>query len=103
MGENFRECSPVLAAPNVNAPAAPVPKFSWRDEFLFIIKASRPGFWLTAIWFYMLPLAQRPLLRTFDFWFGVAFVSFMFGLFIYGWNDIGDVDDDRFNTRKGNF
>jgi 4-hydroxybenzoate polyprenyltransferase len=34
---------------------------------------------------------------------GIAFVSFAFGLFIYGWNDVGDVEDDQFNTRKGNF
>ncbi len=93
----------MLTAPNLDAARVPPNTLPWRGEILFILKASRPGFWLTAIWFYLLPLAQRPVLRTFDFWFGLAFVSFAFGLFIYGWNDIGDVEDDRFNTRKGNF
>jgi 4-hydroxybenzoate polyprenyltransferase len=79
------------------------PRFSVREEILFVLKASRPGFWLTAIWFYLLPLAQQPIALGFDFWFGIAFVSFAFGLFIYGWNDIGDVEDDKFNVRKGNF
>jgi 4-hydroxybenzoate polyprenyltransferase len=93
----------VLTAPNLEADRVPQERFQWPEEFLFILKASRPGFWLTAVWFYLLPLAQRPVLGTFDFWFGVAFVSFAFGLFIYGWNDIVDVEDDKFNTRKGNF
>lgn len=93
----------MLATQNPSAASVAPPNFSLRDEIIFVLKASRPGFWLTAIWFYLLPLAQQPVLRTFDFWFGVAFVSFAFGLFIYGWNDVGDVEDDKFNTRKGNF
>ena len=93
----------MLTAPNLDTGRVSQERFRWADEFLFILKASRPGFWLTAIWFYLLPLAQRSVLGTFDFWFGLAFVSFAFGLFIYGWNDIGDVEDDQFNTRKGNF
>jgi 4-hydroxybenzoate polyprenyltransferase len=97
------QISRVLTAPNLNAPTLATPNSFLREELIFILKASRPGFWLTAIWFYLLPLAQRPVLRTFDFWFGIAFVSFAFGLFIYGWNDVGDVEDDQFNTRKGNF
>src|SRR5262245_16914416 len=57
-------------------------------DLVFILQASRPGFWLTAIWFYLLPVAQRPVWNSFDFWLGVFFVSFPFGLLIYGWNDI---------------
>lgn len=75
----------------------------WRDELAFVIKAARPGFWLTAMWFYLLPLAGRPVLDSVDFWFGLVFVAFPFGLFIYGWNDVADAEDDRFNRRKGNY
>ncbi len=71
--------------------------------FKFIIQAARPGFWLTAIWFYLLPIAQHPIWNSFDFWLGVFFVSFPFGLLIYGWNDIVDRDNDRRNARKGTF
>jgi 4-hydroxybenzoate polyprenyltransferase len=71
--------------------------------FIFILKASRPGFWLTAIWFYLLPVAQQPVWSSPAFWLGVFFVSFPFGLFIYGWNDIVDRENDRRNLRKGSF
>jgi 4-hydroxybenzoate polyprenyltransferase len=73
------------------------------SEIEFILKSSRPGFWLTAIWFYLIPTAQKPVLDTAPFWLGLFFVAFPFGLFIYGWNDIGDAEGDRLNTRKGNF
>jgi 4-hydroxybenzoate polyprenyltransferase len=71
--------------------------------FKFIVQAARPGFWLTAIWFYLLPVAQRPIWNSFDFWLGVFFISFPFGLLIYGWNDIVDRENDRRNPRKGSF
>lgn len=71
--------------------------------FIFILKASRPGFWLTAVWFYLLPVAQQPIWNSPAFWLGVFFVSFPFGLLIYGWNDIVDRENDRRNARKGSF
>jgi len=70
---------------------------------LFALKVSRPGFWLTALWFYLFPLGQTHLWTTPHFWFGCFFVMFPFGLFIYGWNDLMDADVDRLNPRKGSF
>jgi len=72
-------------------------------NFIFILQAARPGFWLTAIWFYLLPVAQQPVWSSSAFWVGVFFVSFPFGLLIYGWNDIVDRENDRHNARKGSF
>ena len=69
----------------------------------FVLQAARPGFWLTAIWFYLLPVAQQPVWNSPAFWLGVFFVSFPFGLLIYGWNDIVDRENDRRNARKGSF
>jgi 4-hydroxybenzoate polyprenyltransferase len=71
--------------------------------FVFVLQAARPGFWLTAIWFYLLPVAQQHVWSSFNFWLGVFFVSFPFGLLIYGWNDIMDREIDRQNPRKGSF
>jgi 4-hydroxybenzoate polyprenyltransferase len=48
-------------------------------------------------------VAQRPVWTSFSFWLGVFFVSFPFGLLIYGWNDIMDAEIDRQNPRKGSF
>jgi len=69
----------------------------------FIIKASRPGLWLTAVWFYLLPLGQRNVFHSVAFWLGLFYVTFPLGLIIYGWNDIADADIDSFNPRKGTF
>jgi 4-hydroxybenzoate polyprenyltransferase len=69
----------------------------------FIIKASRPGLWLTAVWFYLLPLGQRHVFHSAAFWLGLLYVTFPLGLVIYGWNDIADADIDSFNPRKGTF
>ena len=69
----------------------------------FIIKASRPGLWLTAVWFYLLPLGQRHVFNSAAFWLGLLYVTFPLGLMIYGWNDIADADIDSFNPRKGTF
>jgi 4-hydroxybenzoate polyprenyltransferase len=74
----------------------------WRD-LLFLVQVSRPGFWLTAIWFYMLPLARRRVFDSFEFWLGLFFITFPLGLLIYGWNDIMDSSNDRQNQRKGNW
>lgn len=70
----------------------------------FLIKAARPGFWITSAWFFLLPLAGRDdLLLTAQFWLGLAYVTFPLGLFIYGWNDCADADTDKLNPRKGTF
>jgi 4-hydroxybenzoate polyprenyltransferase len=72
-------------------------------SFLFTIKAARPGLWATAVWFYLLPLGQRPIFNTAGFWVGLVYVTLPLGLIIYGWNDIADAEIDRFNPRKGTF
>src|SRR5215467_1353570 len=69
----------------------------------FGIKASRPGLWLTAVWFCLLPLGQRHVFHSAAFWLGLLYVTLPLGLIIYGWNDIADADIDSFNPRKGTF
>ena len=69
----------------------------------FAVKASRPGLWLTAVWFYLIPLGQRHVFHSAGFWLGLLYVTFPLGLIIYGWNDIADADIDSFNPRKGTF
>jgi 4-hydroxybenzoate polyprenyltransferase len=73
------------------------------SSLAFITKASRPGLWLTAVWFYLLPLGERHVFHSAAFWLGLVYVTFPVGLIIYGWNDIADVDIDSFNPRKGTF
>ncbi len=72
-------------------------------EAVFLLQASRPGLWLTAVAFYMLPLSQRDVFHSVAFWLGALYVSFPMGLLLYGWNDIVDYDADRLNPRKGTF
>ena len=72
-------------------------------QLAFVLKASRPGFWSTSIWFYLLTAARQPVLDTWPFWLGVLYFSFPFGLLLYGWNDLGDRVTDRINPRKGNY
>ncbi len=76
---------------------------SLRSEAVFLLQASRPGLWLTAIAFYMLPLGQRAVFHSLAFWLGALYVSFPMGLLLYGWNDIVDYEADRLNPRKGTF
>jgi 4-hydroxybenzoate polyprenyltransferase len=70
---------------------------------IFVIKASRPGLWGTAAWFYLLPLGGRHVFTSPSFWLGLVYVTLPLGLIIYGWNDIADAEIDRFNPRKGTF
>ena len=65
-----------------------------------IIKVSRPGFWPTHIWFYVLPFAQQDMFGSVAFWLGAVYVCFPMGLLAFGWNDLGDVDTDSVNERK---
>ncbi|HKW17768.1 MAG TPA: UbiA family prenyltransferase [Terriglobales bacterium] len=74
-----------------------------RTSLSFVIKASRPGLWATAVWFYLLPLGGRHVFNSAQFWLGLIYVTLPLGLIIYGWNDIADADIDQFNPRKGTF
>ncbi|HEX8551327.1 MAG TPA: UbiA family prenyltransferase [Abditibacteriaceae bacterium] len=78
-------------------------KALWLNEVLFTIKASRPGFWLTAIWFYLLPLGRTLPLSSFDFWLGLVYVALPLGLVIYAANDLTDERTDSLNPRKDSF
>lgn len=84
-------------------PAAPLAPSSWRQEILFLLKVSRPGFWLTSVWFYLLPLGQARLLDSWTFWLGIVYTSFGLGFILYGWNDLVDAETDRLNPRKDSF
>lgn len=72
-------------------------------ELRFLIKVARPGFWLTSIWFYLLPLGQRHVFGSWEFWLGLFYVTFPLGMIIYGWNDVVDFETDRLNPRKDTF
>ncbi|MFT3711663.1 MAG: UbiA family prenyltransferase [Archangium sp.] len=69
----------------------------WAFELL---KVSRPGFWPTQLWFFVLPFGQRDMFSTPAFWLGCVYVTFPLGLLLYGWNDIFDAETDRANGRK---
>jgi len=73
------------------------------SDFVFTLQASRPGLWLTSIWFYMLPLGGRHVFDNATFWIGLFYVTFPMGLLIYGWNDIVDFEADQLNPRKGSY
>jgi 4-hydroxybenzoate polyprenyltransferase len=72
-------------------------------DFIFLLKSSRPGFWLTSIWFYLFPVSRHFVFDTPSFWLGILFCTFPLGILIYGWNDIMDVANDQRNARKGTF
>lgn len=65
-----------------------------------MIKAARPGFWPTHLWFFLLPFAKHDMFGSWRFFAGCFYVTFPLGLLIYGWNDIFDADTDRANARK---
>ena len=86
-------------------PAAPAQVSSEQttaSTLRFILQASRPGLWLTAVWFYLLPCGGHYLIDSPRFWLGIVYVSFPLGLLIYGWNDCVDYAADQLNPRKGN-
>src|SRR2546425_690753 len=72
-------------------------------EIAFVVQAARPGFWLTSIWFYLVPVGGRNVLAHGEFWLGLFYVSFPLGVLLYGWNDVVDFEADRFNPRKGTY
>jgi 4-hydroxybenzoate polyprenyltransferase len=71
-----------------------------RSEIRFLLKASRPGFWLTAGWFYLLPLGANAPLDSASFWLGLFYVGFPLGMLIYAGNDLTDAKTDALNPRK---
>ncbi|TWT90799.1 prenyltransferase [Pseudobythopirellula maris] len=66
------------------------------------VRVSRPGFWITHLWFYLLPLGGRDVLAQPAFWLGAIYATAPLGHLLYGWNDLGDEASDRLNPRKGN-
>jgi len=74
-----------------------------RGDLVFLVKAARPGFWTTSLWFYLLPLGQKNVWFSPSFWLGAFYVTLPLGLLIYGWNDLADAESDRHNPRKGTF
>jgi 4-hydroxybenzoate polyprenyltransferase len=72
-------------------------------ELRFLLKVARPGFWLTSVWFYLLPLGQRNVFGAAEFWLGLFYVTFPLGMIIYGWNDVVDSETDHLNPRKDSF
>jgi 4-hydroxybenzoate polyprenyltransferase len=74
-----------------------------RFDLSFLLKVSRPGFWTTSIWFYLLAAGQGARLDQFGFWLGLLYVTWPLGSFIYGWNDIADRDEDVHNPRKDTY
>ncbi len=70
----------------------------------FYLKVSRPGLWFAAIWLYLLPTGQMPeLLHSWEFWYGLFYVTFPLNFIVYGWNDSVDFETDRHNERKDSF
>lgn len=68
------------------------------------LKISRPGLWFTTLWIFVLPVGgQMNILGNWTFWLGVLFVTFPLNFFVYALNDLGDVEADKYNERKGNF
>lgn len=74
----------------------------WR-ETVFVVKASRPGFWLTTFWFYLLPFGGRLPLDSPVFWLGMVYVGLPLGMIVYAANDVSDERTDRLNPRKDSF
>lgn len=93
----------VRSAPTVSHRALSFAGTRCLSEWKFLVKASRPGFYLTAMWFYLLPFGTQPPLQSFTFWLGLFYVGFPLGMLIYAGNDIGDELTDRLNPRKDTF
>jgi 4-hydroxybenzoate polyprenyltransferase len=67
------------------------------------VKVSRPGFYLTTLWFFVLPFGGRDMFGSWVFWLGCFYVCFPLGLLMYGWNDLMDIATDQENPRKDSF
>lgn len=64
------------------------------------LKLSRPGFWPTHLWFFLLPMAEREMFGRWEFWLGAVYVCFPLGFLLYAWNDLFDAATDAHNPRK---
>ena len=73
------------------------------SELLFTLKASRPGFWLTTLWFYLMPHDGRFAPANGAFWLGLVYITLPLGMLIYAGNDLSDAETDRLNPRKDSF
>lgn len=82
---------------------AATPRAGWASELAFTLKASRPGFWLTTIWFYLMPHGGQFDARNGAFWLGLIYVTLPLGMLIYAGNDLSDAETDRHNPRKDSF
>jgi len=70
----------------------------------FWLKSSRPGLWFATLWLYLLPTSQdQDIWTSIPFWLGIAYVTFPLNLLVYGWNDMVDVEADKFNDRKNSY
>ena len=98
---NFRLSSGLIRPEPPSLIASPMAHLF--HELRFLLKVSRPGFWLTSVWFFLLPLGQREVFGSGPFWLGVFYVTFPLGMLIYGWNDLVDHETDRLNPRKDTF
>ena len=76
---------------------------SWASELSFTLKASRPGFWLTTLWFYLMPRQGRFDFDNGAFWLGLVYITLPLGMLIYAGNDLSDAETDRLNPRKDSF
>ncbi len=90
----------VFLAPTAPRDATPTALARCLGEAIFLVKASRPGFYLTAMWFYLLPFGAQIPFQLPAFWLGLFYVAFPLGTLIYAGNDIGDTQTDRLNPRK---
>ncbi|MGH9532226.1 MAG: UbiA family prenyltransferase [Terriglobales bacterium] len=88
---------------SIGATARPHAISHWLEELAFALKVSRPGMWLTAVWFYLLPLGGRDVLHRPEFWLGVLYITFPLGYFLCGWNDLTDAQVDSGNRRKDSY
>lgn len=68
-------------------------------DTLFLIKTSRPQFWLGSTAFFLLGAASVNLTGL-SFWLGLLFCTVPAGLIINGINDIADRQSDARNPRK---
>jgi len=65
---------------------------SIRSEQVFLLQSLPSRSVLTAVAFYLLPLAQRNVFHSRRVLLGAVYVSFPMGLLLYGWNDIVDCE-----------
>ena len=73
------------------------------SELIFTLKASRPGFYGTAVWFFLLPYGGEIAPQNGAFWLALFYITLPLGMLIYAGNDLSDAETDRLNPRKDSF